>query len=213
MLDLAKQPSQGRAVAQGGQNKENIRNHSSAGRKQDQEPEPGIKVWSMKLRQTVNSHKVACTDSCLMSPVIKKRHRMWYLLSVTSVTIDQWPELPPSSWAASSLYAFIFSTGFSGRICSPPCPSGFVLPTEFAVLCQTGSEIVYQRFTFWLTRLPGLSRTRAIFLLGLLGCCLSHLCSFASSLSDCLRMERLWFCWLCCFGSAVKRLLIIGAKE
>lgn len=129
------------------------------------------------------------------------------------VTIDQWPEMPPSSWAASSLYAFIFSTGFSGRIRSPPCPSSFVLPTEFAVLCQRGREIVYQRFTFWLTRLPGLSRTRAIFLLGLLGCSLSHLCSFASSLSDCLRMERLWFCWLCCFGSAVKQLLIIGAKE
>lgn len=121
--------------------------------------------------------------------------------------------MPRSSWAVSSLHAFIFNTGFCGRICSPPCPSSFVLPNEFAVLYQTGSEIVYQRFTFWPTRLPGLSRTRAIFLLGLLGWCLSHLCSFASSLSDCLRMERLWFCWLCCFGSAVKHLLIIGAKK
>lgn len=167
----------------------------------------------MILRQTVNSHKVACTDSSLMSPVIKKRHWIWSLFSVTSVTIDQGPEMPHSSWAVGSLYAFIFSTGFSGRIYIPPCPSSFVLPTEFAGLYQTGSEIVYQRFTFWPARLPGLSRAGAIFLLGLLGWCLSHLCSFASSLSDCLRMERLWFCWLCCFGSAVKQLLIIGAKK
>lgn len=167
----------------------------------------------MILRQPVNSHKVACTDSCLMSPVVKKRHWICSLFSVTSVTIDQWPEMPRSSWAVTSLYAFIFNTGFSGRICSAPCPSSFVLPTEFAVLYQTGSEIVYQRFTFWPARVPGLSRARAIFLLGLLGWCLSHLCSSASSLSDCLWMERLGFCWLCCFGSAVKQSLIIGAKK
>lgn len=116
MLELVKQASQGQAVMQRGQRtglRKCRRNQGWAGRKQDQGPEPGIKVWSMILRQTANSQEAACTDSCLMSPVIKQMHWIWSLFSVTSVSIDQWPGEPRSSWAASSLHAFIFDTGFS----------------------------------------------------------------------------------------------------
>lgn len=115
MLELVKQASQRQALTQRGQ-RTGLRKCKSSqdwavgSRIKDQSQESRCEAWCWCRLQIPRSCFV---DSCLMSPVVKQMHWIWSLFSVTSVTADQQPEEPHSSWAVSSLYAFGFDSGFS----------------------------------------------------------------------------------------------------
>lgn len=83
---------------------------------------------------------------CLLS---LSRFIEYGLFSVTSnILTSEQRSLAPAGQRVHC-NSFIFGTGFSGAGSAVPLvPVVWLLSIEFAVLCQIGTEIVYQKFTF-----------------------------------------------------------------